>query len=483
MINKKLKNKIYVLLFIIIEFKRKMDKETVGQKRRRLTTRCICGLVNIGNTCYLNSALQSLFATDVFSFYLRSHKFAKDLETGIINIMAKEKRSKEGLPKDADVILKKGVVKKNFRESCTYCLYSLFSVMFSEPSEIKPVSFKACIGRKNPMFSGTEQHDSQEVLNAILNMIHDETKTDSQIDFRDVPDSVVEYQKKKRHFEKKLKDIDTDKKSEYEHKFLKKTYKYEYERMMAESYEFYKNYFSTNHSRIVDIFSGVFFTEIACPCGMKSYNFAYSYMLHLEIPKKDDHEDFTSQMSMYMSRYGGKYGFNSGKTQTPTTLEECIDSYTSTETFAKGNEYLCSLCKEKVLATRKTTFWTSPERMIIQLKRFECNRKTTHKNSTLVKFPIKGLKLDKNMSEHSEKNVTYDLYAVINHMGSLGGGHYVSYTKNPINGLWYHYDDSKCVQIPDEEVENELVTKSAYILFYKKNNGTRFDFSDSDEEK
>ena len=36
----------------------------------------------------------------------------------------------------------------------------------------------------------------------------------------------------------------------------------------------------------------------------------------------------------------------------------------------------------------------------------------------------------------------YDLYAITNHMGTLNGGHYTSYGKNP-NGQWFNFNDSK----------------------------------------
>lgn len=36
--------------------------------------------------------------------------------------------------------------------------------------------------------------------------------------------------------------------------------------------------------------------------------------------------------------------------------------------------------------------------------------------------------------------VLYDLYAVTNHIGGLGGGHYTAYCKN--SGDWYKFDDN-----------------------------------------
>jgi ubiquitin carboxyl-terminal hydrolase 4/11/15 len=39
-------------------------------------------------------------------------------------------------------------------------------------------------------------------------------------------------------------------------------------------------------------------------------------------------------------------------------------------------------------------------------------------------------------------NTMYDLYAVTNHFGSLNGGHYTAFGKNP-DGNWYNFNDSQ----------------------------------------
>ena len=61
------------------------------------------------------------------------------------------------------------------------------------------------------------------------------------------------------------------------------------------------------------------------------------------------------------------------------------------------------------------------------------------------------------------KKIQYDLYAVSNHFGSLGGGHYTAYAKNCIYKKWFHFDDSDVMRAN----QSEVVTKAAYVLFYK----------------
>ncbi len=63
----------------------------------------------------------------------------------------------------------------------------------------------------------------------------------------------------------------------------------------------------------------------------------------------------------------------------------------------------------------------------------------------------------------SGKCKEYDLFAVSNHYGGMGEGHYISFTKNYFNKKWYKFNDSWC----SEMSESGIITESAYILFYR----------------
>ncbi|XP_037227242.1 ubiquitin carboxyl-terminal hydrolase 32 isoform X4 [Falco biarmicus] len=79
------------------------------------------------------------------------------------------------------------------------------------------------------------------------------------------------------------------------------------------------------------------------------------------------------------------------------------------------------------------------------------------------------------IDNHSEDDITddqreevcvnpiYNLYAISCHSGIMGGGHYVTYAKNP-NNKWYCYNDSSCKELHPDEID----TDSAYILFYEQ---------------
>jgi ubiquitin C-terminal hydrolase len=120
-----------------------------------------------------------------------------------------------------------------------------------------------------------------------------------------------------------------------------------------------------------------------------------------------------------------------------------------------------------------------PEVLIIQLKRFEWNNVFfSEKINTLIDYPLNAL----NMSQHcinskdavrSGEEPIYDLYAVSNHFGRMGFGHYTACcrdldVKNE-DTQWYTLDDSSCRKCDEADV----VTNAGYVLFYQLRKNVR----------
>jgi ubiquitin C-terminal hydrolase len=62
----------------------------------------------------------------------------------------------------------------------------------------------------------------------------------------------------------------------------------------------------------------------------------------------------------------------------------------------------------------------------------------------LVDFPLEGLDMSKYIigNETGDESMIYDCYAVSNHFGNMGFGHYTAYAQNPLDKNWYEFDDS-----------------------------------------
>jgi ubiquitin C-terminal hydrolase len=74
--------------------------------------------------------------------------------------------------------------------------------------------------------------------------------------------------------------------------------------------------------------------------------------------------------------------------------------------------------------------WKLPSILIVHLKRFEFSSYKKSKIKEYVDFPLKNLDLSLYVSKLQREKPIYDLFAVCNHEGFLGGGHYYSYTKH-----------------------------------------------------
>ncbi|CAL1578173.1 unnamed protein product [Knipowitschia caucasica] len=124
----------------------------------------------------------------------------------------------------------------------------------------------------------------------------------------------------------------------------------------------------------------------------------------------------------------------------------------------------CPTCKKHQQATKKFDLWSLPRILVVHLKRFSYNRCWRDKLDTVVDFPIRDLNMSEFVCDPKAGPYVYDLIAVSNHYGGMGGGHYTAYGKNKMDGKWYYFDDSSV----SSASEDQIVTKAAYVLFYQR---------------
>jgi ubiquitin carboxyl-terminal hydrolase 4/11/15 len=122
------------------------------------------------------------------------------------------------------------------------------------------------------------------------------------------------------------------------------------------------------------------------------------------------------------------------------TLDECFTETSRSEVLSEDNAWYCNRCKELRRATKTLEIWTVPDILIIHLKRFSGHRTFRDKIEELVDFPVKGLDLSGKVGFPEDKDLTYDLFAVDNHYGGLGGGHYTATAQNFYDKQWYDYN-------------------------------------------
>ncbi|TGZ76493.1 UCH-domain-containing protein [Ascodesmis nigricans] len=145
-------------------------------------------------------------------------------------------------------------------------------------------------------------------------------------------------------------------------------------------------------------------------------------------------------------------------------LEDCLDEFAKEEVLSADDPWFCPKCKEHRRATKKFELWKCPDILVVHLKRFSASRSFRDKIDVMIECPIEGLDLAKRVGVTEGKGMVYDLIAVDNHYGGLGGGHYTASVRNWYNGKWYYCDDSSV----RETSTTSVVTPAAYLLFYRR---------------
>ena len=166
---------------------------------------------------------------------------------------------------------------------------------------------------------------------------------------------------------------------------------------------------------------------------------------------------------------GENYGRKQYDNRYNITLDDLLEYFCSNENLEKGNEWKCTKCGKKVTATKQFSLFYLPRLLIICFSRFSKGGYGYGygKNDCYIDFPINNLDMGKYISENkSDRDFSkYDLFAVSQHFGGCGGGHYTAICKN-YDGNWYRYNDSSV----SRSSSGNVVDSSAYVLFYRRKN-------------
>uniref|UniRef100_A0A3Q0T0G3 Ubiquitin carboxyl-terminal hydrolase 4 n=1 Tax=Amphilophus citrinellus TaxID=61819 RepID=A0A3Q0T0G3_AMPCI len=186
----------------------------------------LCGLSNLGNTCFMNSALQCLSNASPLTEYFLNDQYEAEIN----------RENPLGM---------RGEIAEAYADLVK-------QMWLSRSSYVAPRTFKTQVGRFAPQFSGYQQQDSQELLAFLLDGLHEDlnrVKKKPYLALRDAegrPDEIV-------------------------------------------AKEAWTNHRLRNDSIIVDIFHGLFKSTLVCPeCSKVSVTFDPFCYLTLPLPMKKD---------------------------------------------------------------------------------------------------------------------------------------------------------------------------------------------------
>ncbi|XP_064796460.1 ubiquitin carboxyl-terminal hydrolase 17-like protein B isoform X2 [Oncorhynchus masou masou] len=144
------------------------------------------------------------------------------------------------------------------------------------------------------------------------------------------------------------------------------------------------------------------------------------------------------------------------------SVRDGFEDFFKSSTVSGDNQMYCDHCDGKTDAILACKMVHPPEILTLLLKRFEFdyNRMSYVKIESCVEVP----------RMLQTKDCDYELYAVVDHVGSLRGGHYTARIKSYDDHNWYVFDDRYVRQLNSKlfEQDESFRSQSAYLLMYRK---------------
>lgn len=272
--------------------------------------------------------------------------------------------------------------------------------------------------RHNPLgseFCDGGQHDSQELLRRLLDLVHDtHNRVHEKPPYKEEADDPQESPRSKA------------------------------DRM-------WHSHLARDDSPITDMFLGQLQSQVVCQkCQSTFHTFEPFLDLSLSLGKE------------------GKSMSNLWKGKLLDNVENCLKAFTGEERLEGNEAFFCSNCKQRCPATKSLRVHRFPKCLLLHIKRFKVQNRQHVKLAHNVSFPLTDLRLSQFASDTCAmppSSLQYDLYAVCNHVGTLTSGHYTAYCKlrhEDGTQRWHLFDDENVTEVSCDKINSA----NAYMMFY-----------------
>ena len=439
---------------IDVTIHRSIVSSSPDQKHQVLKTHQVdnmpIGLNNLGNSCYMNSALQCLaHIPPLTNFFLEGRKYAH---------MTDDKSTNN----DSNLYDRIGDVTGAY----TDLLWYLWKFDNHVDYSFKPTRIKAVIGEKDSRFATTDQEDVQEFMTFFLDAIDIELKENNQ-------NTII-----KQLFFGEMKSIirctacNGEELTTHPFSFLSIP-------LNRQEKTFWINFISKEGKNVLVSVDAPISGQVAHV--VKAFVDKYqrpSLFYYITAVLADGELNFKTPLSavssdelVFLEQEDHLHNTLPEPVDIPvqgSTLEDCLQQFFSSEEL--DDEWHCNRahCKQRTKATKQLKLSKLPPILIIQFKRFSHVDGVHQKINTFVHYPVTQLCLNKCLP--LEEEASYTLIAVSNHTGYVFGGHYTACAKRyKSNGShWYIFDDSFVERIKTKDIPHAIISRDAYLLFYMK---------------
>ena len=369
------------------------------------------GLQNIGQTCYMNAALQCFSNTKSLTRYFLNYGNLQFIKNNFIAI------SDEDEPQLVKEYLK-----------------LLRHLWCDNPkSSYAPYDFKQTIGIIEPLFKNFEANDAKDFVNFMVMRLHEE-----------------------------LNGIDGNliKQNNLIQPTLPLNPYNQVQVLQSYLYEFQLNF----NSFISNCFYGTTQGEFECQVckslffqkgqymPLTKYN--YQTFFFLNFPLDEVRKYILSNKILYM-----KYMNSNTNPNLVINLYDCFYYYQKDELLS----CYCDQCNnENAQVISRTKIYIAPIYLIILL-----NRGKGVQFNIKITFPeilnTNGIFIN--------PCGDYYLYGVVKHFGeSSSSGHFTAYCRSPVDNLWYFYNDAIVTPVNENEKYKIIENGLTYMLFYSQMN-------------
>ena len=372
------------------------------QNNRFITGKTL-GLQNVGATCYMNATLQCLFHIKELSLYFLNWYYPG---FGFGSYFCN--------PFYLSNVLNGKPLFAQYMNLLCQVFYPEFNGNLNK--DYAPQAFKDTISALNPLFQGIQANDAKDLLQCLLENLHNELKMSTQY----------------------FQEYRFDQKNELQ------TFQY-----------FYNSFITQNKSPILDILYGLNKIESTClNCKKTIYNFQ-SYNL-LYFPLKE-----AKRVAVLNKKKEDK---NFDEKNYILNLEDCFAHSEQVDHFTGDNQMYCNECQSSADAEYQTVLYTTPTIISIVLNRGKANLDFQEKFEFGLDLDIK-----KYIYSPDIKHGKYYLIGMVVHSGeSSMNGHFIAYCRMDKNADWYCYNDA--FVDPVDNIEEKFKVNKPYILFYHYDN-------------